>query len=405
MMKKIFRIFIKILLYGFAAFFTIIVVLLLVFWSEHSGSLTLPWPTGSYAVGRTTFDWVDSTRIDPLATKPGVRRELTVWIWYPASYKKTYPTAEYLPVNWRKALARKQGFIMSNFFTRNLSKVHSHSVTNPELSKEQVKYPVVFLKSGIGTLATDYTTLAEDLASHGYIVVGNDSPYSTFIVVYPDGRINWKTTRGNPGETGSSIPDRTHLANTLIRIWSDDTKFMLTELEKINTDSKNRFYGKINLKSVGIFGHSFGGATAAQFCHDDPRCKAGIDMDGAPFGTVVLTGFKKPFMFLLASHEGESDPMSIQIKANIRGIYNSLPKSRVLIFLHGAKHFNFTDMALTKEKVIFRLVGATGPIGGRHGLEVEAGCVRTFFDVYLKGQPVTNIMSLATQYPEVKIEK
>ena len=404
-MKKTFRLFIKIVIYGFTVFVSIIVVLLLAFWLEHKGSLTLPRPTGSYSVGRTTFDWVDSTRIDPLATNPGVRRELTIWIWYPASSKKTYPTAEYLPTNWRKALAQKQGFIMSKFITRDLSKVYPHSVKNPELSQKQIKYPVVFLKSGIGTLATDYTTLAEDLASHGYIVVGNDSPYSTFIVVYPDGRITGKTARGNPGETGSSIPDRTHLANILIRIWSDDTKFMLNKLEVLNTDSKSPFYGRIELNSVGIIGHSFGGATAAQFCHDDPRCKAGIDMDGAPFGTVVLTGFKKPFMFLLSSHEGESDPLSIQIKANIRGIYDSLPESRVLISLQGAKHFNFTDMALTKEKVIFRLAGATGSIGSRHGLEVEAGCVRTFFDVYLKGQPVTNIKSLATHYPEVKIEE
>ena len=405
MMKKIFRILIKIALYGFAAFVAIIIVLLLVFWSEHSVSLTLPNPTGSYAVGRTTFDWADSTRIDSLATMPGVRRELTVWIWYPASYKKSSPTVEYLPPDWRKALAQKQGFIMSNFFTKNLSKVHPHSITNPELSLKQVKYPVVFLKSGIGTLATDYTTLAEDLASHGYIVVGNDSPYSTFIVVYPDGRVIGKTARGNHGETVASIPDRTHLANTLVRIWSDDTKFILNKVEELNTDSKSRFYGRIDLNSVGIFGHSFGGATVAQFCHDDPRCKAGIDMDGALFGTVILTGFKKPFMFLLASHEGESDPMSIQIKANIRGIYDSLPESRVMISLQGAKHFNFTDMALTKEKVIFRLAGATGPIGSRRGLEVEAGCIRTFFDVYLKGKPVTNIKNLATHYSEVKIEK
>jgi len=87
-MKKIFRILIKIALYGFAAFVAIIILLHLVFWSEHSVSLALPKPTGSYAVGRTTFDWVDSTRIDSMASKPDVRRELTVWIWYPASYKK-----------------------------------------------------------------------------------------------------------------------------------------------------------------------------------------------------------------------------------------------------------------------------------------------------------------------------
>jgi hypothetical protein len=284
--------------------------------------------------------------------------------------------------------------------------VHSNSTNNPKLLQEQAKFPIILLKSGIGTLATDYTTFAEDLASHGYIVVANDSPYSTFVVVYANGRVIGKTAQGNPGEIGASSAYRNHLLNNLIRVWSDDTKFIFYKLEQLNTlDSSNRFFGRLDLNSVGILGHSFGGATALQFCHDNPICKAGIDMDGAPFGTVVQTGLKKPFMFLLADHAGEKDSLSIQIKSNIEEIYNALPESRVWISLVGAKHFNFTDMALTKEKFVFRLFGATGPIGNRRGLEVVAACVRTFFDVYLKGQPVTKIKSLANQYSEVRIAK
>ena len=104
-MGKIFPILKKIFLYGFAAGVTIIIVTLLVFWLEHTSSLTLPKPTGSYEVGRSTFDWIDSSRIDSLASLTGIMRELTVWIWYPASTKKSDPTVEYLPQDWQKALA------------------------------------------------------------------------------------------------------------------------------------------------------------------------------------------------------------------------------------------------------------------------------------------------------------
>lgn len=90
-----------------------ILVILLVFWLEHTGSLTLPKPTGSYTVGRSTFDWIDRSRTDSLASLPDVRRELTVWIWYPATNKKSDPTVEYLPQDWQKALAQKQRFILS----------------------------------------------------------------------------------------------------------------------------------------------------------------------------------------------------------------------------------------------------------------------------------------------------
>jgi pimeloyl-ACP methyl ester carboxylesterase len=48
---------------------------------------------------------------------------------------------------------------------------------------------------------------------------------------------------------------------------------------------------------LGTVGHSFGGATALQFCHEDARCRAAIDLDGIPFGSVVTDGLAKPAMF------------------------------------------------------------------------------------------------------------
>ena len=37
-------------------------------------------------------------------------------------------------------------------------------------------HPVLVFAPGLGLAASDYTTIAEDLASHGYIVVGFDDP-------------------------------------------------------------------------------------------------------------------------------------------------------------------------------------------------------------------------------------
>jgi len=53
-------------------------------WLEHRTEVTLPVPTGPYAVGRVTYVWTDATP-DTLAPVPGTRRELMVWIWYPTS--------------------------------------------------------------------------------------------------------------------------------------------------------------------------------------------------------------------------------------------------------------------------------------------------------------------------------
>jgi Platelet-activating factor acetylhydrolase, isoform II len=60
-------------------------------------------------------------------------------------------------------------------------------VLNAPVSPEQTSYPVVIMRAGASAFTADYTVLAEDLASHGYIVVGLDAPYRTFLVVLPDG--------------------------------------------------------------------------------------------------------------------------------------------------------------------------------------------------------------------------
>jgi hypothetical protein len=157
---------------------------------------------------------------------------------------------------------------------------------------------------------------------------------------------------------------------------------------------------------VGVFGHSFGGATAAQFCHDDSRCKAGIDVDGQPFGSVVHEGLHQPFMFLLSDHGDSSDPVSRQIKANIQSIYDRQPvESRLRIAIRGASHFLFSDDgALLKSKLLLgtlRLFGVVG-IEGRRQLVVTAYCVHTFFDAYVKRSGVSRPEILSPQYPEIR---
>jgi len=67
--------------------------------------------------------------------------------------------------------------------------------------------------------------------------------------------------------------------------------FVLDRLERLNTsDASGKFTGRLDMTRVGVFGHSFGGAAALQFCHEDSRCKAGIDVDGAPHGSAIQAG-------------------------------------------------------------------------------------------------------------------
>jgi predicted dienelactone hydrolase len=371
---------------------------------EHGLPVTLPEPTGPFKVGRTVYHWVDTSRTDSLSPVPNQKRELIAWVWYPAAPKAAVMAADYQPAPWRAAAEPLQGVLMNKFFTRDLSLVRTHSIPDADLSPIESTYPIVLMKSGIGALATDYTTLAEDLASHGYVVVGSDSPYSTFVVVFPDGRVATRTPAGSPVHHFSP-PERDRKLNELVAVWSADTRFELDQLERLNAaDPSGKFRGRLNLQAVGVFGHSFGGATAAQFCHDDPRCKAGIDIDGAPFGSVIQEGLPQPFVFLLSDHGDASDAESRQIPANIQSIRGHNRDGCSLITLRDSRHFNFSDQSLLKDRYLLRIAGAAGRIGERRGLAITSAYLHTFFGVYLKGAPASSLQNLPSSYPELSLE-
>src|SRR5205085_9747975 len=198
-------------------------------------------------------------------------------------------------------------------------------------------------RAGASAGVLTYSTLAEDLASHGHVIVGLDAPYRTGLVVFPDGRVMRRTPENNPELFAGSEYDRR--ATKLMEAWTRDMAFVLDRLARLNaSDPSGKFTGRLDMARVGVFGHSFGGAQAAQFCHDDSRCKAGIDIDGAPLGSVIQTGIDRPFMFLLSDHHREPEADRRKIMGDIRSIYDRLPANqRVLIAIRGANHFFFND--------------------------------------------------------------
>lgn len=379
-----------------------VALLLGLLWLEHNSPVTLPAPSGPLRVGRTTFVWQDSSFTDPLAPT-GTHRELFVWVWYPAATAPSAAPADYLPAAWRRAMASSSGILISKFLTRDLSHVHAHSFDSPEVSAALPAYPVVLFRPGLSALTADYTTLAEDLASHGYVVVGFDAPYRTFVVVLPDGRV----VRRSPANNPETLPadQQPALATKLVTAWVADARFVVDRLQALNSSSSaNRFAGRLDLSTLGFFGHSLGGATAAQFCHDDSRCRAGIDMDGAPFGSVVQEGLHQPFLLLMSDHAHESDPAAPQILADLKSIYSRLPaESRLYATIQGSRHFNFSDQALLKDGHLGKLVGMIGPMDERRFFAITTTYVHTFFDVHLKHAPASALDHLPSLYPEVQL--
>ena len=372
-------------------------------WLDHYRETTLPTPTGPYAVGRITFVWSDAAQTDLLAPPPGTKREIFVWIWYPAAPRQPSQTVDdYLPVPWRAAIEHQWG--VTKFPFRDLSRVRSHGIRGGELSPQQHTYPVILMRGGAAALVTGYTSLAEDLASHGYVVVGFDAPYRSSVVVFPDGRVIARAPQNDVDLVSGSELEK--LATQLVQAWSADMVFALDRLERLNTsDPSGKFLGRLDMQRVGAFGHSLGGATALQFCHDDPRCKACIDVDGIPWGSVVREGVTQPVMFLMSDHGSDSkDAETRMAQENLGSLFDRLPGDRWLeITIRGTDHYMFSDDAVLRSPVIMRVLRTLGIVGidGRRQLAVTEHLIDTFFHVHLNGAPASELRNQSA-YPEIE---
>ena len=394
---RVVKILVRVALYtgaGVVAFVGLLVALL---WVDRMRETTLPTPTGSFAVGRTISVWSNPSRPDPMATLPGAKQKLLAWIWYPAAPPPSQQVDDYMPAPLRKAM--ENGLFIA-LLNRDSSRIHSHSLRDAPVSPAQRQYPVIIMRAGLAALTTDYTSLAEDLASHGYVVVGFDAPYRSFAVVFPDGQVIRRAPQNNLDLLGGD--SQAHMAVKLTRAWSADTAFALDQIALLDaSDPSGRFTGRLDMQHVGVFGHSLGGAAALEFCHDDPRCKAGIDVDGLPLGDVINDGVTQPFLFLLSDHSSEPGTESNPVMINFRSIYNRLPSDRRLwITIRGADHYGFSDD--TKNQVVMYILRTLGHrMTGLRQIAISEHFIDTFFDVYLKGAPISELQN-ASPYPEVE---
>lgn len=377
--------------------FVLVVVSCLVFVEiRRHQTLVLPTPTGPYTVGRMEYDWTDLARADPLAPRAGVKRELVVWAWYPATHVSGGKVAPYLPAKWAQLSDQQHGLLGQLLFQSNDS-IQTHSVENAPLAPAAARYPVLIFEPGLGNIPTQYTTLLEDLASHGYIIFAITPTYSSDVVVFPDGRVADATPTGNLDNAANpqAAGDR------LVTVWAQDVIFVMNQLDRLNATPGTMWSQRLDLARLGVFGHSFGGATAAQMCQMDARCKAGIDLDGTLFGSVVQTGLKKPFMVIRSDPGTCSDSNCRSFQRKIQAILRTVPHGESYnMSIKDTKHFNFSDYAVSFSPA--RPLGLLGSIDGVRGLQITRTYVRAFFDTYLNRTASPLLQEPSSIYPEVQ---
>jgi dienelactone hydrolase len=375
----------RVLLWLIGTLFVLVFILIVSLEIWHNAPFQLPKHTGSSAVGHTMYWWSDTTRTDPLSPKKDRQRELMVSIWYPAMPHADSKPAPYLPEYWARVSEQEAGIM--GILKRQTNAIRTNATENSSLAPALHGYPVIVFVPGLGPIASDYTILAEDIASQGYVVVAPTMTYSAQMVVFPDGHVARSTPAGNPpDDTAPTELDQLLGSSVLLETWVADIRFVLDQLKVLNTTASGRFAQQLELEHIGIIGHSYGGATAAETCHLDSRCKVVVNMDGWLYGTIVKQGLQQPFMFI-SSETLSCDVPCEQAQHRLQNLYRHSKYGSVQLTIKGALHFNFTDIALLMLPQATRSMGLIGSSDPQRVLRLTSDYLMAFLNLHLKGQP------------------
>ncbi len=333
----------------------------------------LPELTGAYAVGIVEKYLVDESREEKYTTDPNDKREIKVQIWYPAVTTANVNTGRYWPSPdleaymevYKEGLKKIYPNCPPDSFWDQYDKVYANAIPDASFLNSILHFPVLIYSPGwVGTPRLCNTYLLEELASHGYLVIGIEHPYDAAAVTFPDGRVVITNQDFNP------------------TLRSQDILFVLNELEKTNnTILDNRFEGKINLSKIGVLGLSLGGKAAAITLKTDRRFKAGLTLDSSE-----LYGFDQPIMHILRQERNISDRMADKVSKC--GGYQCT--------INDTMHWDFSE-----EPLIWKLLGMYGrfPIESHTDDPIRihriiADYAIAFFDLMLKTRTTNCLMDL-----------
>ncbi|MFH8572512.1 alpha/beta fold hydrolase [Streptomyces sp. NPDC017993] len=332
--------------------------------------LRLPAPDGPCPVGAATLHLVDPSRDDPWEPKIGVR-ELMVTVLRPAAPGHGFPRAPQLTPGAAARFAdiaqRIHPQLPGSGVDWAATLTHARTGAPPLPGRR----PVLLYSPGGGDARTTGSSLAVDLASHGWTVLTVDHPGDASQVEFPDERPGRERVR----PTALHGPPDAATFRTMIDTRVADLRFVLDVL---------------GLDRVGVYGHSAGGTAAAQALHEDRRIATAVNLEGyldqmdGELLPVARQGTDRPM--LLAGTDGFRDAR--------------LDRSWAALLAHGgpvvrrqlddAAHWVFTDYAsLVPQLQGAGLMTAAGRAAmvGRAGPRLTVSAVRDLVRSFFAGHP------------------
>ncbi|MFB9928288.1 alpha/beta hydrolase family protein [Amycolatopsis halotolerans] len=346
-----------------------------------------PTPSGGFAVGTRVLQWTDPDRPETFTADPRDHRTVVAQLWYPANGPADAPRAQYLGRTENEARtvaeALAGGVGLPGFLFDGVPLARTHAVPDAPVAVEGGRFPVVLFSPGSSGVRTQNTAWAEEIASHGYVVVALDHPYDSAAVVLADGR----TITSATVSTGDQAEDD-RLADDWTAIRAADLSFALTRL------GADPLAARLDTGRVAVTGHSMGGAAALLAARRDHRFTAVIDLDGYPRGP-LSPALDQPTLALTQAVTPATDPRYLP---RLTDVLTRGAATNYRLTIPGAAHLTFTDGPLYLPPV----PSIVGSLGRAESPRVVAAASLAFLDSVLR-KGSGDLAGALSSYGELKV--
>ncbi|MEO7999373.1 MAG: hypothetical protein ABI852_18120, partial [Gemmatimonadaceae bacterium] len=375
----------------------------------QTAPFVLPKPTGRFGIGTASWYVTDATRTESFSST-AAQRQIKVTAWYPtelATAGRAGIRAPYLRETLREARAFATQMGDATAYD-NLAAVQTHSFVDAPILAAPSTFPVLLFSHGFTGLISAHTALIEDLASRGYVVLSVAHTYEVVATTLSNGAFvtmldaqgelrqpirdvitEWSDVDSMMARVTAASSDAEKLnilneylsripkTHAVVDRWTNDAKLVLDKLPTLSPHTiGGQLARRIDLGRLGVLGHSMGGVMAGQFCIEDSRCRAGLNLDGVPqTGTMINAKMKQPFLMMYSARPGRLGASDL--------IYSRATSRYYRADVDDTLHNDFTDMNFWGGPL--RKAGAFGSMAPERSAELTRLIVGQFFDQELRG--------------------
>jgi dienelactone hydrolase len=304
----------------------------------------LPKASGPYAVGTSRL---------PIEQSCATRTHRQITLWYPAARTARGERAKYVPSDEIMSSIRKEKLLdlaPSVFDSWASEKVDA--TVNAPIASDKSKWPLIFICPGQGLPILNYTLLAKQLASDGFIIAAMDFGSGGFLV--ENDKLLHEDPPGDDEAAFGKIADD----------WAAQVSEIISHLGSYEV------LKMADLGKIAVIGHSLGGSAALEAARVDPRVKAAVDLDGVPESYVAEHGIASSALFLrshvdysdadlqrLHRTRAEWDKKGQDILATLKKLLAGPGSDAWILSIVGTNHISYSDAPFAMPSAISKYGG------------------------------------------------